>query len=140
MKYTLPKVSSTAPTTDGAVATTLLAFVIKWLVGQYKDIVALYPVAKLTASKQYACFCEVMALFLIFDPVHNLKNLYNNFQMHNIFQCPTFDINLPNGCEASFTHIVQLYNHKTSFPSKKGHKLSSSALNPSRIEKTSVFL
>ena len=27
-------------------------------------------------------------IFLIFDPVHDLKNIYNNFQSKKIFACP----------------------------------------------------
>ncbi len=79
-------------------------------------------------------------LFLIFDPVHDLKNLYNNFLSRKIFQCPQFDVNLPNGCQASFGHIVELFHHEASFALKKAHRLSSSVLNPSNIEKTSVAL
>jgi hypothetical protein len=172
-------------TSDGAVASTLLAFMVKSLVCKYKDIVALYPMAKLTADKQNDCYKEVMALlhtiglnvvalsvdnastnrkfyidhlcggslqtsvtdaqtnqplFLIFDPVHDLKNLYNNFQSRKTFHCPPFEANLPNGCHADFNHIVQLFNHEASFALKKAHKLSPSVLNPSSIEKTSVAL
>ena len=49
-------------TGDGAVASTLLAFMVKSLVGKYKDVVALYPIAKLTANKQNECYNEVMAM------------------------------------------------------------------------------
>lgn len=79
-------------------------------------------------------------LFLIFDPVHNLKNLYNNFQSRKSFHCPDFAINLPHGCRADFNHIVQLFNYEASCALKKAHKLSPSVLNPSSIEKTSVGL
>ena len=109
---------------DGSVASTLLCFMVKSVVGKYKDLVSIYPMAKLTAAKQLECFNEVMTLlrkvllnvvvisvdnastnrkfltdclcdgqlkthitdplagqpiFLIFDPLHDLKNVYNNF-------------------------------------------------------------
>jgi hypothetical protein len=102
----------------------------KSLVSKYKDVVAIYPMDKLTAAKQFDCYKEVSALvhragitvvailvdnastnrkfftdhlcggtlktsivdentgqtvFLIFDPVHTLKNVYNNFQSRKIF-------------------------------------------------------
>jgi len=28
------------------------------------------------------------SLYLIIDPVHTLKNIYNNFQARKIFECP----------------------------------------------------
>ena len=172
-------------TADGSVASTLLCFMVKSLVGKFKDVVSVYPMTGLTAAKQYDCYTEVMAvvrkvglnviaisvdnastnrkffidflccgslttsiidsdsgqpIFLIFDPVHDLKNVYNNFQSRKVFKCPTFDRNLPNGCHADFNHIVGLYNLEASSSLKKAHKLSPAALNPKSIEKTSVTL
>ena len=49
-------------TTDGKVASTLLCFMIKSVAGRYKDIVAIYPVDKLTASKMNECYVDVMSL------------------------------------------------------------------------------
>jgi len=40
-------------------------------------------------------------LFLLFDPVHNLKNIYNNFQARKSFECPPLSNSLPDGCTAS---------------------------------------
>jgi len=42
-------------TTEGSVASTLLCFMIKSLAGKYKDLVAIYPMSKLTAAKLYDC-------------------------------------------------------------------------------------
>ena len=39
-------------TADGNVASTLLCFMVKSLAGKYKDSVALYPMDRLTATKQ----------------------------------------------------------------------------------------
>jgi hypothetical protein len=158
---------------------------VKSLVGKYKDIVAIYPTATLTAAKQNDCYVEVMSslrkvdlgviaisvdnastnrkffsehlckgtlqtsvvdsvtgepIFLIFDPVHDLKNVYNNFQSRKLFECPTFNRNLEEGCKADYNHIVELFNLEASAALKKAHKLSQSVLYPKSIEKTSVKL
>ena len=120
-------------TADGTVASTLLCFMIKSLSSKYKDLVAIFPMCKLTAEKEHKCFKEVMAtlhsisvrvvavsvenaavnrkfygdylcngslsthiidsvtgqpIYLLFDPVHNLKNIYNNFLARKVFVCP----------------------------------------------------
>jgi len=172
-------------TTDGSVASTLLCFMIKSLTTKYKDLVAIYPMSKLTADKQHACYQEVAALlrtvdvnvvaisvdnatanrkffvdclcggnltthfidpvtnlpvFLIFDPVHDIKNVYNNFLSRKIFNCPPFVGNLPNGCKAKFQDVVDLYNMEATMSLKKAHRLSPATLDPKSIEKTSVKL
>jgi len=172
-------------TADGKVASTLLCFMIKSLAGHYKDIVAIYPVDKLTAAKQHDCYVDVMNLlhktpvsvvaisvdnaatnrkfyidhlcdgtlktsitdattgqpvFLLFDPVHTLKNVYNNFQRREVFECPLMERNLPHGCTANFRHIAELYNMESTLSLKKAHKLGPATLNPRNIEKTSVKL
>ena len=76
-------------------------------------------------------------MFLIFDPVHTINNVYNNFQRHKVFQCPSLAHNLPDGCLVDFNHVVALYTHESL---KKAHKLSPATLNPRSTEKTSVKL
>jgi len=49
-------------TADGSVASTLLCFMVKSLASKYKDIVAIYPMDKLTAVKLFDCYNEVMNL------------------------------------------------------------------------------
>jgi len=50
-------------TSDGQLATTVLSFMIKSLASKYRDIVALYPVCKLTANKLADCFdCVIKKL------------------------------------------------------------------------------
>jgi hypothetical protein len=46
-------------TTDGSAALTQLRFMVKSTVGKYKDLVAIHPLNKVTAAKQYECFKEV---------------------------------------------------------------------------------
>jgi len=172
-------------TADGQVASTLLCFMVKSLVSKYKDIVAIYPMDKLTAAKQYACYNDVMVLlhgidvnvvaisvdnaatnrkfftdylcngtlstsitdattnqpiFLLFDPVHSIKNVYNNFQSRKVFECPPMERNLPTGCCANFNDITELYKKESTMALKKAHRLTPSSLDPKSIEKTSVRL
>ena len=172
-------------TPDGSVATILLCFMVKSIAGKYKDIVAIYPMSKLTAAKQHDCYKEVVALlqdvslnlvgisvdnastnrkffvdflcggklqtcvtepltgqpvFLIFDPVHDLKNVYNNFQSRKIFNCPPMISMLDNECSANFNHIVELYNFELTMSLRKAHKIGLSTLDPKSIEKTSTKL
>ena len=49
-------------TADWSVASTLLCFMVKSLASKYKDIVAIYPMDKLTSTKLFDCFNEVMSL------------------------------------------------------------------------------
>ena len=172
-------------TADGSVASTLLCFMIKSLTCKYKDIVAIYPMCRLTAEKEHECFKAVMTLlsnvtvrvvavsvdnaavnrkfyidclcngtltthitdavsgqpiFLLFDPVHNLKNIYNNFQSRKSFDCPSMGNNLPEGCLAKFADVVELHELESTMALKKAHTLTVSALHPKSVEKTSVKL
>jgi THAP domain/Transposase protein len=172
-------------TPDGSVASTLLCFMIKSVVGKFKDLVGIYPMSKLTSAKQHACYVEVMTLlrnvnvnvvaisvdnastnrkffvdflcggtlqtnitdavtgqpiYLIFDPVHDIKNVYNNFQKRKKFECPEMARNLPAGCTADFQHIVDLFTMEANMSLKKAHRLTPAALEPKSIEKTSVKL
>jgi hypothetical protein len=45
-------------TSDGEVALTLLCFMVKSLASEYRDLVAIYPICKLTGAKQYECYKE----------------------------------------------------------------------------------
>ena len=60
VEYSRGEVQGLTP--DGSVATTLLCFMVKSLAGKYKDLVAIYPITNLTASKQYECYKEVVTL------------------------------------------------------------------------------
>jgi hypothetical protein len=183
VEYTRGEMQGLTP--DGSVASTLLCFMVKSVVSKYKDIVAIYPMSKLTAAKQHECYLEVAALlrsvffsviaiavdnattnrkffidflcngsletkvidnitgqpiFLIFDPVHGLKNIYNNFQSRKVFECPPMPQNLPDGCCANFRDIVDLYDLEAAMTLKKAHRVTAKALYPKSIEKTSVKL
>jgi hypothetical protein len=77
---------------------------------------------------------------LIFDPVHDIKNVYNNFQKRKKFECPEMERNLPAGCTADFRHIADLFTMEANMSLKKAHRLTPAALEPKSIEKTSVKL
>ena len=79
-------------------------------------------------------------IYLIFDPVHAVKNLYNNFQSRKLFECPPIPPTLPAGCTAQFRHIIDLHTLESGMLLKKAHRLTPAALNPKSIEKTSVKL
>jgi len=42
-------------TPDSSVTLTLLCFMVKSVLGKYKDLVSIYPMSKLTASKPLEC-------------------------------------------------------------------------------------
>src|SRR6218665_3515426 len=81
-------------------------------------------------------------ILLIFDPVHDLKNVYNNFQSRKSFDCPPFSLSegASEGCHPRFQHIVDFYNKEAAMALKTAYKLNSSVLEPKNIEKTSVRL
>lgn len=172
-------------TKDGLVASTMLCFMVKSLSSQYKDIVAIYPIANLTSAVLNECYDEVIKLiqtvgfeivcvsvdnatanrkffidhlcggnlrtfyidretnkpvYLIFDPVHDLKNVYNNFQARKTFECPAFSPILPDGCTARFSDICDIFKVESTMQLKKAHRLRQATLSPKSIEKVSVKL
>ena len=46
-------------------------------------------------------------IYLLFDPVHDFKNIYNNFQSKKVFELSLFGV-LPEGCVANFKHLADL--------------------------------
>jgi len=75
-------------------------------------------------------------LFLIFDPTHNFKNIYNNFQKSKVFEfhsSSSFKM-------ASFHHIESLFELESEKPLKIAHKLKPIVLQPNNLQRTSVKL
>ena len=60
-------------------------------------------------------------VFLIFNPVHTMKNVYNNFHSRKQFECSATALNLPNGCTADFSQIVDLFQLESTMSLKKAH-------------------
>ena len=74
-------------------------------------------------------------LYLLIDPVHTIKNLYNNFQKRVTFQFPdSSDIN-----SANFNHVKALYDFECSMSIRMAHKLNNTVLHPSNIQRTCVL-
>ncbi len=78
-------------------------------------------------------------LFLLFDAVHDFKNLYNNFQTRRTFECPSFEEGGPV-LWPKFAHLEELYQTELGKPAKIAYKLSDKVLHPSTLEKTNVLL
>ncbi len=76
-------------------------------------------------------------LFLLFDSVHNFKNIFNNFNNRKEFVAPDFE---GKKMHANFSHIEALYEFELGKPVKMAYKLSEKVLHPSAIEKTNVML
>ncbi len=79
------------------------------------------------------------SLFLLFDAVHNFKNIYNNFVGRKEFIYPAF-IQTPPVAKAMFDHIEEMYTLELGKPVKMAYKLNDKVLHPSNIEKTNVQL
>ena len=77
-------------------------------------------------------------VYLLFDTVHNFKNVYNNFINKGMFECP--DFNGEKIGNPMFAHIVKLYDLELQKPAKMAHKLTEKVLHPSAIERTNVKL
>ena len=78
-------------------------------------------------------------LLLLFDFIHNIKNIFNAFINQSQMNVPTagYEYILGKSCKASFAHVKQLYaleEHKTL---KIAHTLKKSSLNHSSIARTS---
>ena len=77
-------------------------------------------------------------LFLLFECVHNFKNIYNNFLVQGAFNCPLFlgsKIGKP-----SVKHIEKMYTMELGKPLKMAHELKDKVIHPMFIEKTNVKL
>ena len=77
-------------------------------------------------------------LFILIDPTHTLKNLFNNFQKSRGFVIP------PGGSfgpySPKFLHIRQLYELESLKMLRMAHKLTTTCLQPTNIQRTSAKL
>lgn len=75
-------------------------------------------------------------LHLLFDPTHNLKNIYNNWLSKKTFHFPSSRCaDLPE--YAHFQHIIDLFQLEETKKLKIAHSLTKTALMPNNIQKTS---
>ena len=78
-------------------------------------------------------------LFLLLDPTHTFKNMYNNFQKKGVFKLPACEL-CPQPIIANFHHANVLYEKDSLLHIRMAHKLSPYVLNPSNIQRQSAKL
>lgn len=77
-------------------------------------------------------------LYLMFDPTHNIKNAFNNWNNKGVFKYPVgFDDLLSSGGSANFRHIKALFLKEEDKSLKIAHSLTKTSLHPNSIAKTS---
>jgi len=79
-------------------------------------------------------------IFLIFDPTHVIKNVYNNFLSRKVFKLPAMLPILTESVTGNFSDIESVYNSECHKPLRIAHKLSETVLKPKTIEKVNVKL
>ena len=84
----------------------------------------------LSASVQHQSNSE-KDMFLLFDPVHLVKNWYTNLMRKNTFIGPDFEGQV---MAASFAHVRDLYKKELGKPVKVAHKLNHKVIYPKPIE------
>ena len=82
-------------------------------------------------------------VYLLFDSVHLLKSIRNNWlnQMdcEKTFRCPTFDDHKSLMCP-QFSHLRKMYHLERSQIIKYAHQLTGKSMYPSNLEKQNVLL
>ena len=78
---------------------------------------------------------ENWKLFLMFDPTHVFKCIYNNFQRRKIFVCLQFE---GTPLSVNFDFIKELCNIERTKVVKMAYQLNDECLNPQAIEKSKV--
>ena len=79
-------------------------------------------------------------IFLIFDPTHIIKNIYNNLVNRRVFEIPCMTPILDTPLTASFADIEKVYNLECQKPLRIAHRLTETVLKPNSIEKVNVKL
>ena len=79
-------------------------------------------------------------IFLVFDPTHIIKNVYNNFLTRRVFKLPATLSFMPKTVTACFSDVEAVYNIECHKPLRIAYKLSETVLNPKSIEKVNVKL
>ena len=81
---------------------------------------------------------QAKLLFLLIDPTHNFKNVYNIFQKRVCIEMPATDSFEPV-C-GNFSHVRDLYRREKSLGLRMAHKINERVLNPTSVNRTSVKL
>ena len=74
------------------------------------------------------------SIFLLFDPNHIVKNIYNNFLSRRVFKLPSIPPLVPNAVSANFSGIETVYSMECHKPLKQWF-LTRGARTPRRCEK-----
>ena len=77
-------------------------------------------------------------IFLLFDPTHIVKNIYNNFLTKKVFKMPMLSPILSQNLTARFSDVKNVYDLERHKPLRIAHKLTKTVLNPKTIEKVNV--
>ena len=73
---------------------------------------------------------------MLFDSVHNFKNVYNNFERSLLLQL-NFEENQKEMC-ANYEHVESIYEEEKEKAVKLAFKLSDKVLHPKSLEKNNV--
>ena len=79
-------------------------------------------------------------IFLVFDPTHVIKYIYNNLLSRNIFKLPAILPLVPNIITANFADVKAVFSNEYHKLLRIAHKLSETVLHPKTIEKVNVKL
>ena len=60
-------------------------------------------------------------IYLIFDPTHNVKNVYNNFQLEKKISCPGLHPFLEEVTNPDFADIERVFEIENNKPLKIAH-------------------
>ena len=77
-------------------------------------------------------------MFLLWDSVHNFKNVYNNWVNKGTFEYPAFDEDSYVPLVADFNDIRALHDREKHLPVKTAHELKTMSMRPSNIDRLSV--
>lgn len=77
-------------------------------------------------------------LFILIDPTHTIKNVYNCFQKSTGFNIPLVGNFGPY--KPTFVHVKQLYEMESASCLRMAHKLTPVCLSPTNIQRTSAKL
>ena len=80
------------------------------------------------------------SIFLLFDPTHIVKNIYNNFLSRRVFTMPAIPPLVPNAVSAKFSDIETVYSKECHKPLKHAYKLTETVLKPKAFKKVNVKL
>ena len=136
-------------------AGTILCFMIKSFSSKFKDVVSLFPIStdNHTANKSFYKllsggnevnqeithpYAENRKLFLMYDSVHNFKNIFNNLLKAQEFRLPYLLGLCDQPIWAKYSNVMNLCEIEKDKPLKIAYKINKSILNPTGIQRVSA--